>query len=341
MTESISESAVDDEQVEAPSTTADADLPELPHAVALAWGIAELPHRGRKRELSIERIVEAAVEIADAEGLHAVSMARVANALGFTTMSLYRHVTSKEELLLLMFDKANDFPIPVTGGTWREQLREWARVVHAGYRAHPWMADMPPAQTPTTPNRFAVTDAALRAMRELRIPDESKIAITLLLLGYVGLFGLAGRESAVDSQVRAALPLLVTQERFPDLAKIVAEGVFATTPTDSDREFFFGLARLLDGIEAWSQRAELEEELAVALPPAVLKDKQVKEANKVVRELEERLATAERRQAKIVEKVTARELEVEQRRAAKIQKKSAKRAERIDERDAKREISDS
>ena len=56
--------------------------PALPHAVAIAWGVAELPQRGPKRELSTERIVEAAIAIADADGLEAVSMGRVATALG-------------------------------------------------------------------------------------------------------------------------------------------------------------------------------------------------------------------------------------------------------------------
>ena len=76
--------------------------PELPRAVALAWGVAANPQRGPKREMSIERIVDAAIEIADAGGLAAVSMASVASALGYTPMSLYRYVTSKDDLLVLM-----------------------------------------------------------------------------------------------------------------------------------------------------------------------------------------------------------------------------------------------
>src|SRR6187401_87608 len=89
----------------------DAD-PELPRGVALAWGVAANPQRGPKRELSIERIVDAAVEIADAEGLGAVSMSRVAASLGFTTMSLYRYVTSKDDLILLMQEGAVLPPVP-------------------------------------------------------------------------------------------------------------------------------------------------------------------------------------------------------------------------------------
>ena len=73
--------------------------PDLPRAVALAWGVAANPQRGPKREMSIERIVDVAVELADAGGLGAVSMAAVASALGFTPMSLYRYVTAKDDLV--------------------------------------------------------------------------------------------------------------------------------------------------------------------------------------------------------------------------------------------------
>lgn len=83
---------------------------ELPRSIALAWGIAANPQRGPKREMSVERIVEAAVELADAEGIGAVSMAAVAKRLGFTPMSLYRYVTAKDDLLLLMQDEATGVP---------------------------------------------------------------------------------------------------------------------------------------------------------------------------------------------------------------------------------------
>lgn len=83
---------------------------ELPRGIALAWGVAANPQRGPKREMSVERIVEAAVELADAEGIGAVSMAAVAKKLGFTPMSLYRYVSAKDDLLLLMQEEATGMP---------------------------------------------------------------------------------------------------------------------------------------------------------------------------------------------------------------------------------------
>src|SRR5215468_2656297 len=84
----------------------DLDQQALPASVAAAWGVRDRPHKGPKPGLSLERIVAAAVQVADAEGLAAVSMSRVAAELGTAPMSLYRYVTAKDELLALMLDAA-------------------------------------------------------------------------------------------------------------------------------------------------------------------------------------------------------------------------------------------
>ena len=78
------------------------DRTVLPPSLELLWGRREVGRRGPKPGLNVDAIVAAAVDIANAEGLAAVSMARVAKAVGFTTMSLYRYVTNKDELLQLM-----------------------------------------------------------------------------------------------------------------------------------------------------------------------------------------------------------------------------------------------
>src|SRR5215831_13321951 len=90
---------------------------EVPADVAAAWGVRERPHKGPKPALSLARIVDAAMRVADAEGLDAVSMGRVATELGAAPMSLYRHVSAKEELLRLMVDATwGDSPGPLAPG---------------------------------------------------------------------------------------------------------------------------------------------------------------------------------------------------------------------------------
>lgn len=127
------------------------DGAEVSRTLALAWGLAAAPQRGPKRELSLERIVEAAIAIADAEGLAAVTMQRVAQTFEFSTMALYRYVTTKDELHRLMLDTALGatpsagpgvtrsvrvrvrvpVPTPWTGApgarTWQASSASWSR----------------------------------------------------------------------------------------------------------------------------------------------------------------------------------------------------------------------
>src|SRR5881397_1914280 len=97
---------------------------EVPASVAAAWGVRERPHKGPKPTLSLARIVDAGVRVADTEGLDAVSMGRVA---------------SKEELVKLMVDAAwGDSPGPLLAGeNWRAGLSRWAWAMRAALRRHP------------------------------------------------------------------------------------------------------------------------------------------------------------------------------------------------------------
>src|SRR4051812_27544978 len=102
----------------------------LPGVVARAWGVAGTAGKGPRPALSLDRIVDAAVDLAVKEGIKGVSMSRLAQSLGVSTMGLYRYVESKDELLLLMVD-AGYGPAPAErtpGETWREGLTRWARV---------------------------------------------------------------------------------------------------------------------------------------------------------------------------------------------------------------------
>lgn len=308
--------------------------PALPRAVALTWGIAADPQRGPKRELSHERIVEEAMAIADAEGLGAVTMSRVAKALGFTTMSLYRYVTSKDELLALMQEAAGAIVVPpdTDSGDWRSGLRTMARLLRGIYRDHPWFIEIPVSvEMLMTPNNLTMADLALRALRGTNLAVGEKMAILVTISGYVRSVGSLTRDLTTDGQIRdlatehvAALGDLVTPERFPDLAPLVASGDFLgadaehvgpdtaeSGPDDGgiDADFDFGLERLLDGIGVYmDHRAESGAEEGVEPRPptttdleleAVRRDRKVKDAVRARREAEARLreATAKEREA--------------------------------------------
>ena len=109
-------------------------------SVRLLWEPPVEPTRGPKAALSLSRVVEAAIKVADAEGLDALTMRRVAETLGFTTMSLYRHVPGKDELLDLMVDAVWGETEPPRGRPGGQGLEFFARQMWAMYRAHPWIA---------------------------------------------------------------------------------------------------------------------------------------------------------------------------------------------------------
>jgi AcrR family transcriptional regulator len=283
--------------------------PELPRGVALAWGVAANPQRGPKREMSIERIVDAAVEIADAEGLAAVSMSRVAQSLGYTTMSLYRYVTAKDDLLVLMQERGTGLPPepdPELDRTdWRSRLRAIAHAQLDVHRRHPWLLDVSIQGTPVTPNNLAWMDAMLDALSDTPLDEHERVATILLVTGQVRWqstiehsYVVAASEAGVDPQAiddgrSAILDAFVTADEFPALRRAVDSGVFASVDDDP---FGFGLERVLDGVaDHLAKRAAGEHPAPPPRPddpPEVTGDKRVREARRSVREAERRLRDA-------------------------------------------------
>src|SRR5580693_5669230 len=151
----------------------------LPGSVAAAWGVRERPHKGPKPALSLSRIVAAAVRVADTEGLDAVSMGRVAAELGTAPMSLYRHVSSKEELLTLMVDAAWDEApgTPVAGEGWRAGLARWAWALRAGAQRHPWVVRIPLNSLPIMPNEVAWFENALACLADTELTEGRKASV--------------------------------------------------------------------------------------------------------------------------------------------------------------------
>jgi AcrR family transcriptional regulator len=239
-------------------------IQSLPSGVALSWGIVKPSRRGPKGELSIKKIVDAAIAIADSDGLAAVSMSRVAQSLGYTTMSLYRYITSKEDLLVLMQDTVCDIPIPpeVPGKPWREEMGEYVWACVDIFRKHAWYGDIHITSVPLAPNNLQVIDWMLRIMRDFPLNDFEKMSFLLLVSSYSRACGLIARD--MDKAIRdgaspetfsgvnygAALKQLVKPDRFPNLHPILMAGAYtdeAENPIGNDLDF--GLERILDGIE--------------------------------------------------------------------------------------------
>jgi AcrR family transcriptional regulator len=236
---------------------------QLPPPLDLLWGLRGRVRRERRQGLSVERIVRAAVELADAGGLEALSMSRVAERLGFTTMALYRHVRSKEELVALMVETAVELPAPTANDStagWRSGLERWSWDLLAVVRHHPWLLAVPLARLPFGPNRLAWLERGLRVLRETALCEDEKAALVLLVNNYVfsearlsaevGRAGQGGDEAGdVAPDHGALLSALVDAERFPAVRRALEAGIFDQSRSDRDADFAFGLERILDGIE--------------------------------------------------------------------------------------------
>jgi AcrR family transcriptional regulator len=212
------------------------------------------------RELTRERIVMAAIALADAEGIAALSMRRIAGELGVATMSLYRHVRSKDELLEQMIAKVfADAPLPQRPPRgWRAQLELVAHRFWALLRRHRWLAMCVSVTRPQLiPEGMTYTEWTLRAIDGYGMDRATTLHVLLTLMGFVrGVAvnlepeanaeqdtGLTNDEwmAAQDRQLRG----IFASGRFPMLARL------ATGPdidTDLNSLFEFGLGQLLDGL---------------------------------------------------------------------------------------------
>lgn len=237
---------------------------DVPDEVALLWGLRAAPRRGPRPTLGVDEILRAAVTVADADGLGAVSMARVATELGHSTMALYRHVRSKDELLALMADAALERPPALPEG-WRTGLETWARAILAVSARHPWIARLPIDGPPAGPGNLAWLDAALGALAGTPLHPGERMGVVMGLLTYthgqirLGTELAAGMAADPDAFARygEVLARLVEPARFPALSAAIAAGVFDGGADEGDADFDLGLALYLDGVASLIERAAL------------------------------------------------------------------------------------
>ena len=239
---------------------------ELPPDVALMWRLRESPRRGPKPSLTLDDIVRAAIELADAEDLAAVSMARVAERLGNSTMALYRHVKNKDELLVMMSDAALERPDPMPEGVdWRTGLTFWADGVLAAIRKHTWYAKIPISGPPAGPNNLAWFDSALGVLKDTGLPEEAKVGVVMGLITFVQgqirmAFDLAAgyaANPAAFTQFGKTLARVADPRVYPAVARLVDAGVFdevGSFEEDAEADFDFGLQLYLDGVAAFIER---------------------------------------------------------------------------------------
>jgi AcrR family transcriptional regulator len=263
----------------------------LPPGLDLLWGRRERGRRGPRPGLSADAIVDAAVRLADAEGLEAVSMAKVAAELGFTTMSLYRYVTNKDELLQLMWNASatGAEELVIEGPDWRARLRGWAGIQWDMLDRHPWITQMPMAVPPAAPNSLHFVERGLETLDSTGLSDMDKLRIIGLLSTYTlsearmaadmkraakaameaaALTGPAAAGSATAANADAGAPPdaglpdsyeallreLVDEKTYPHLYRLAWEPE-PEAPSSAREQFLWGLDVILDGVQALIDRA--------------------------------------------------------------------------------------
>ncbi|MFJ9415649.1 TetR/AcrR family transcriptional regulator [Streptomyces sp. NPDC101227] len=242
-------------------TTEHSGSGDVSRSLELLWGAGERPSRGPKPGLTLDRIVAAAVAVADTEGLGALSMRRVATELGVGTMSLYRYVPGKGELLDLMLDKVVEFdadahPDPAAG--WRPVLEAVARTNWRLHHRHAWLLQVDQSHPLLGPNALDVFEYALRGLAGTGLTDREKVHVMVVLDGFVSGTARTQLNSAhaerrtgitTEDFWRAQEPILsqaMRSGRYPTLAGL-AEDAF----TGGDSPVFeLGLTALLDGFAA-------------------------------------------------------------------------------------------
>jgi AcrR family transcriptional regulator len=233
----------------------------VPQVLLRMWGIEhDAPRRGPKPGLDLETIARAAIAIADAEGLHAVSMSRVAKALGFTTMSLYRYVESKDDLVLAIVDVAYGTPaLPDTSSDWRTGLELWAQSLHRILVQHRWILEVPITEPPLSPNQLGWMELGLRALGPTRLTAQQKLSAMLLVDSYTrGQTALeigVGTDSAEADRVYGERLMWLTNDRdHQHLRAAASAGALSDEGDFEEDEFGFGLGTVLDGINALVER---------------------------------------------------------------------------------------
>jgi AcrR family transcriptional regulator len=247
-----------------PKDRDESTTPNLPPGLDVLWGLRGGGQRGPKPGLTVDAIVDAAVALADADGLGVVSMANVAKRVGFTPMSLYRYVASKEELLQLMWNASASGAetVVLTGRAWRARLRQWAVIQREMLDRHPWITQMPMASPPMAPNSLTFVERGLEAMDGADLTDNQKMRAIGLLSSYTlseARMAFDARRAAIGAGAQASesfedvLRLVVDEANYPRLHRMAWSSDARRAP-DERVDFLNGVDCILDGIQAQVSR---------------------------------------------------------------------------------------
>jgi AcrR family transcriptional regulator len=222
---------------------------EAGQVIELLWGAPSRPTRGPKPSLSIEAIADATVQIADADGLDAVSMQRVAEGLGVTKMALYRYVSGKAQLLAVTIEAAVGDPPVLSGSGWRPRVEEWAALLRQTWLRHPWLPQATVGDRVMGPREVAWIERPVEVLAEAGLTGTEQMDAVLLLCGHV-----RNTLTPTMAGTQPWTPGEGTGSLHEQLDRRAADysGVLTATRSggSEDNGWRFGLELILDGLEA-------------------------------------------------------------------------------------------
>ncbi|MGI8830417.1 MAG: TetR/AcrR family transcriptional regulator C-terminal domain-containing protein [Candidatus Limnocylindria bacterium] len=204
--------------------------------------------------MSRERVLDAAIALADRGGIGALSMRKLAQALGVEAMTLYYHVANKEAILDGIVDMVvSEVELPPADAGWKAAIRRSAISAHDVLQRHPWAAGLMLAPNRVSQARLRHMDAVLGTLRRAgfsaEMTDHAYHALDSHIMGFT--LWVVGMNIGADGELEAmAADFLATLDRdeLPHLAEHVEQHLRPRRPNDED-DFAFGLDLILDGLE--------------------------------------------------------------------------------------------
>jgi AcrR family transcriptional regulator len=226
-----------------------------PHYAKLAWKLLPRVGSEQTKRLNTRKVVQGAIDLVNKEGLENLSIRKLSEQLGFTTMAVYRHIESREELLILMMDMGLGIPPDLIrkASCWQQAVRSWGNELLARYQGHPWLLDLPSPGLPSTPNHILWVEYILQAMQPCKLSLQQKLDAALLIDGHVrNIANLTRQDKTGKSKVEAIPPStwlrqFIDPRAYPHFWQVLQEGVLED---EAGPELTFGLDCIITGLEA-------------------------------------------------------------------------------------------
>ncbi len=209
--------------------------------------------------LSRDRVLRAAIALADAGGIESLSMRKLAQALGVEAMSLYYYVAKKDDLLDGIVDLVvSEFELPADGADWKAAIRKSAISAHEVLLRHRWACSLMMSSPGVSPARIRYMESLLRCLRQGGFSAELTCHAYHALDSHIVGFTLWELTFPADSQELADIAASFLRElpvdEYPYLAEHIEQHLTGSSP-DEEGEFEFGLDLILDGLERLRDRA--------------------------------------------------------------------------------------